>query len=325
MKRIISVLLFCTIISSFTNIFAINMDMYVNDTFVQRDIQSVGNFDMLPILDIAGELGFQCTFDGTTAVLYNALQSYTFIIGNPLVIDQYGNSYGLDIVPQIIDGKLRIPAKFFQDALHMTYTWDSITNTIFLGSDATYSWLINTPEHQAADPKYMARLYADAFIKEKTLTSYGGEMVLYHKSTYQTDSLSYYMADINYDGILDLTVADIPYQSNGVIVFTYKNGNIYPIYSPGMPYSSGVEILTLATYNGRYGIFRHRQNSVDDFAFKCISSNNDIETLLWGFHYENKRWIINDMSIGETDWYAKFNAIQPVLFYSIWDLKSMSY
>ena len=30
----------------------------------------------------------------------------------------------------------------------LSYTWDSVTNTIFLNSDATYQWLISTPEHQ---------------------------------------------------------------------------------------------------------------------------------------------------------------------------------
>lgn len=127
---------------------AMDIKMYVNDIFLVRNLETVGELDMLPILDIAGELGFQCTFDGTTAILYNDLQSYSFTLGNPTVIDRYGNRYGLDAVPQIMKDRFCAPAKFFQDAMGLSYTWDDVTNTIFISSDATYQWLIGTPEYK---------------------------------------------------------------------------------------------------------------------------------------------------------------------------------
>lgn len=125
-----------------------NLDMYVNNHHVVRDIQTVGRFDMLPVLDIAGELGFNCSFDGTTIKLYNDSRSYKFTMGKAAAYDQDGKWYGLDVVPQIINGSVRIPYKFFCDAMGLSYTWDDVTSTIFLGSDRTYNWLINTEEYK---------------------------------------------------------------------------------------------------------------------------------------------------------------------------------
>ena len=329
MKKIIGLLIAClTIASSIIGVSAADMNMYVNGIFVVHDSETVGDFDMLPILDIAGELGYQCTFDGTTAIFYNDWQSYTFVVGSATVVDRYGNWYGLDVVPQVINDRFYIPAKFFQDAMGLSYTWDAVTNTIFLNSDATYQWLIRTPEHQKANPKYMARVYADTFRYKGTLASYGGEMVDYHKVTYYTNDLYYYMADVNYDGTLYLVVAESPYYSNGVIVYTYSNGSVYPICQPGMPYSSGVTALMLATYQDRYGIFYHRGSSTDNFAFMGINSTGDFETLFGGYHLEDidyNLWVIIDVNVGKTQWQAKFNSIQPVTFYSIWDLEAMAY
>ena len=125
-----------------------DMGLYVNNQYLVRDVQSIENFDMLPLLDIAGELGFWCTFDGTTAVLYNDTASYCFTLGSPIVYNHMGRKYGLDIVPQYINGKFMIPAKFFQDAFGKTYIWDDVTDTLFLGSDSAYQWLIGTKEYQ---------------------------------------------------------------------------------------------------------------------------------------------------------------------------------
>lgn len=71
-------------------------------------------------------------------------------MGDASVYDQDGNWYGLDVVPQVINDQVRVPAKFFQDAMGMSYVWDSVTNTVFMGSENTYNWLVNTYEYQEA-------------------------------------------------------------------------------------------------------------------------------------------------------------------------------
>ena len=142
-----------------------DMNMYVNDHYVVRDMQTVSGFDMLPILDIAVELGFNCSFDGTTITLYNDSKSYVFTVGSASVYDESGNWYGLDVVPQVMNGKVRVPAKFFQDAMGMSYVWDAVTNTVFLGSENTYNWLIGTWEYQEAEKQKLIRDTMDERLK----------------------------------------------------------------------------------------------------------------------------------------------------------------
>lgn len=125
-----------------------DMNMYINGMYSTQDVQSVGGFDMLPAEDIAGYLGFTSYFDGYTLTLYGTDRTYSFHVGDAVVTDNAGGWYGLDITPRVIDGKIRIPAKFFSDAFGMTYTWDWVTDTLFLNSDYTYNWLINTWEYQ---------------------------------------------------------------------------------------------------------------------------------------------------------------------------------
>lgn len=122
--------------------------MYVNDVYVVRELGRVGDFDMLPILDIAGELGYQCTYDGTTIRLWKARQSFTFTMGSADVYDQNGVWFGLDVVPQVMNGRVMVPANFFIYNLGTSYTWDGKTSTLFLNSDSTYHWLVSTPEYQ---------------------------------------------------------------------------------------------------------------------------------------------------------------------------------
>ena len=125
------------------------MDMYVSNQYVVRDMQTVWGFDMLPVMDIAGELGFNCSFDGQNLVLYNDWRSFSFTLGSASVYDQNGAWYGLDVVPQVIEGRVRVPAKFFQDAMGMSYVWDDVTNAVFLNSEASYYSVINSYSRSA--------------------------------------------------------------------------------------------------------------------------------------------------------------------------------
>ena len=147
--RMLVVMLFVCAVNGI-NACAEKMSMYINDQYVEREMVCIGKFDMLPILDIAGELGYRCIQAGDGVFLYNDEQSFTFTLGSSSVYDHNGKWFGVDVVPQIINGKIMIPAKFIQDNLCLSYTWDPITNTIFIGSDNTYNWLINTKEYKDA-------------------------------------------------------------------------------------------------------------------------------------------------------------------------------
>lgn len=320
-KTFVSIMTAGVTLLSSISVSAYDMNMYVNNQFVVRDIQNIGGFDMLPILDIAGELGFQCYYDGNTINLYNDQKGYTFNMGSASVCDESGNWYGLDVVPQIINGKVRIPAKFFQDVMGTSYVWDEQTNTIFFNSESTYNWLTNTEEYKLANKKYMSNLYYNSLINMGSIVTYGDSMVGNVRNRYECDELWYYVADVNYDGVLDLVVSAEDYISNGIMIYTYSNGKIIRSYTEGFPYSAGVSRLTLAEYKGRYGVFIHRYNSSDDFDFGYIYGNWTIGLDTYGWHLDE--WIINGSNVGKSSWENTFNSIKPVGFYNIWTLKSM--
>lgn len=154
MKKIFSIIIvFSLLCLSAIGVSAREINMYVRNYNVVRDVVDLDGFDMIPIADIAGELGYKYSSDGNTFKLVNyagEYRSYTFTIGDAAVYDQNGRWHGLDIVPQYISGKVRIPSKFLQDTLGLSYVWDAVTDTIFIGSENTYNWLINTAEYKNA-------------------------------------------------------------------------------------------------------------------------------------------------------------------------------
>jgi len=150
MKKLYFFSIFFVIISACISatVYGADMNMYVNNRFVVRDIQTVAGFDMLPVLDISGELGLNCQYSQNVLNMSYNGKTYRFTVGEAAVYDEKGNLYGLDVVMQNMNGKLRIPAKFFTDVLGMNYGWDWVTNTIFLKSDEVYSWLVNTADYK---------------------------------------------------------------------------------------------------------------------------------------------------------------------------------
>lgn len=296
------------------------MNIYVNNILLQRDIQAVQGYDMIPIMDISNELGYECYYDGTVIDLYNDNKSYKFTIGSPNVFDESGKWYGLDVVPQEINGKVRIPAKFFTDNLGMSYVWDSQTNTLFLNSEETYNWLIGTDEYKYANTKYMANWYYNFMVNMDTLYVQNPSHSFYNPiSTYHYDELWYYLADVNYDGILDLTISAEDYLSNGVIIYSLSDR----IIDEGMPFSAGVERFTLAKMNNRYGIFWKRYNSVEPFSFSYFLTYDKIGIDTYGDHYGSE-YRINERKVNGDYWYEINESIEPVSFYNIWQLKSLS-
>ena len=308
---------------SFVAGIAAETGIYVNNTYVRREFTTIGGFDMVPILDIAGELGFTCTCDGQHFQLSNGETTYSFMVGSADVYAQDGTWFGLDIVPTVVDGRIMIPSNFLIYNLGVSYTWDDITSTLFINSDYSYQWLINTWEYKAANPKYMAGRYVNMLRSKGVITSAPGKLHGGYYQNYDVNQLWYFMDDVNYDGILDLVVSVEQSSGNGILIYSFYRGYPYILSAPGMPYSSGTEILTLATYKGTYGILRHRQNSADEFEFSKIDVNGNKKTEIYGWH--NSAWTINNTNVGKSKWASIYNAVNPVSFYNIWELSRLAY
>lgn len=150
LKRISAVAAAVAIITAGSSVCAREMWIHVNNHGLQRNICQVWGFDMIPILDIAGELGFNVNFDGTTAVLHNDAQTFKFTLGDASVYDGAGNWYGLDVVPQYIDGRLMIPVKFLTDVFGYSYVWDPYMDYLFLNSEEMYNKMLSSESYELA-------------------------------------------------------------------------------------------------------------------------------------------------------------------------------
>ena len=140
--------------------YARDINMCVSGQNLSRVIASVNGFDMLPILDVAGELGFTVVFNDYDYTLTNDIISYTFKNGDPAVTVSTGEWCGLDIVPQYIKGRFMIPAKFFTDVFGYSYVWDAVTDTVFLNSADEYNALIASRNAPADKSAYLGEWHA---------------------------------------------------------------------------------------------------------------------------------------------------------------------
>ena len=62
--------------------------------------------------------------------------------------DWNGNSYNLVTAPKLVDGNTMVPAEFYRDNFGVSVIWDDVTSSLFINSEDTYNWLVNTNEYQ---------------------------------------------------------------------------------------------------------------------------------------------------------------------------------
>ena len=73
-----------------------------------------------------------------------------FYNGSAAVYDWAGNSYNLVTAPKFVDGNTMVPAEFYRDQFGISVIWDDVTSSLFINSENTYNWLVDTPEHKDA-------------------------------------------------------------------------------------------------------------------------------------------------------------------------------
>lgn len=141
---------------------AATYNMYVCDIHLCREIVSIAGFDMIPVMDIAGELGVYAGFDGTTLSISDDTDTYYITDGSAEVTSKNGIYYGFDVVPQWINGKFMIQLDFLRDVMGLSVLWDDVTRAMFIGSDNAYSTLVTSPEYTRAK-QYLGVSFADRF------------------------------------------------------------------------------------------------------------------------------------------------------------------
>jgi|GEM_PF-5243771 len=160
----------------------------------------------------------------------------------------------------------------------------------------------------------MSEIYYDYLTSLGQIETTGSRSIGNPNITWDVKELYYYIDDFNYDGISDLAVSAEERDSCGIVIFTYRNGLIEELFSYGMPYSAGTEILTLAKYRDRYGILSYRDNSTRPFTFRNINPDGTVEAILRGNCFGSE--------FEYTDDYNLFCEIEPVVFYNIEKLEN---
>lgn len=159
----------------------------------------------------------------------------------------------------------------------------------------------------------MAKYYYDYVISQQKIETKASEMTGGSDRSvfWNINELKYYVGDFNSDGIIDLAIsASGEDYGNGVVIYTYKNEKVVPLFSFGMPYSAGSETCTLAVRNnGEYGIFTYEHNSTQPFTFWKIDKAGNTQPILQGACFDEKGNPTNDM--------VDFDRICEVAFYDL--------
>ncbi len=71
-----------------------------------------------------------------------------FYNGSAVVYDWNGNSYNLVTAPKLVDGNTMVPAEFYRDQFGISVIWDDVTSSLFINSEDTYNWLVNTSDYK---------------------------------------------------------------------------------------------------------------------------------------------------------------------------------
>ena len=129
---------------------------------------------------------------------------------------------------------------------------------------------------------------------------------------FHTNELLFYMGDFNNNGVLDLAITlEGDYGSEGVIIYTYNDGTVERVFSEGMWYSAGVEIMRLVKYDGEYVIKTYRDNSTRFFTFLGFDESWERNVVFSGISFPVYPDRDSDIDV--------FYSVTPVIFFSFGD------
>ena len=185
-----------------------------------------------------------------------------------------------------------------------------ISLALFIVVSLTFTTCKIAGNHAPSAKIYYDYLVSLGEIETESSSTTGGDF-----ERWDVYKLYYFLDDFNLDGILDLAISNEKVDSNGIVIYSYENGQVKKLFSKGMPYSAGTEIFTLAKYNNAYGIKYHRSNSVGDFTFFSINKDATIEEVFSGRLY--------DIDGNALDTSTSYDKMDTVTFYSIEELKKM--
>ncbi len=150
---------------------------YVNGEDVTNEVFTTisNDYTLFPVRYLGEKLGCDVSWnpnDKCISVSKGDIHR-DFYNGSAAVYDWNGNSYNLVTAPKLVDGNTMVPAEFYRDNFGVSVIWDDVTSSLFINSEDTYNWLINTNEYQNAKWRKESKAMYEQYIGTYTYTPSG--------------------------------------------------------------------------------------------------------------------------------------------------------
>lgn len=226
---------------------------YVNNEDVSNEVFTTisNNYTLFPVRYLGEKLGCEVYWnpDDKCITVSKGDIHRDFYNGSPVVYDWSGNSYSLVTVPMLVDGNTMVPVEFYGDHFGVSVLWDEVTSSLFVNSEDTYNWLINTEEyknHTQINKSYEALLNSGAISSDSYGTEINDIAILIHNPTdYQRNLINITDKVVREHYDLDGDIIIVPKYSNSNIeilkVHAEKMGSSWATINDGVVFERKVD------------------------------------------------------------------------------------
>ena len=164
---------------------------YVNNEDVTSSVftSSSNGYTLFPVRYLGEKLGCDVYWNPDDKCITVSKDDIhrDFYNGSAVVYDWNGNSYNLVTAPKLVDGNTMVPAEFYRDQFGISpayirefmwetfeaefyrdqfgisVIWDDVTSSLFINSEDTYNWLVNTSDYKktAKNQKFVQHAKAE--------------------------------------------------------------------------------------------------------------------------------------------------------------------
>ena len=172
-KKIIGLAFTIAVVSALST--AAYASTYVNNEDVTSSVftSSSNGYTLFPVRYLGEKLGCDVYWNPDDKCITVSKDDIhrDFYNGSAAVYDWEGNSYNLVTAPKLVDGNTMVPAEFYRDQFGISVIWDDVTSSLFINSENTYNWLVDTAEYKDAKKRKEVN-YAD-YVGSYTCTPTG--------------------------------------------------------------------------------------------------------------------------------------------------------
>lgn len=175
-KKIIGLAFTIAVVSALST--AAYASTYVNNEDVTSSVftSSSNGYTLFPVRYLGEKLGCDVYWNPDDKCITVSKDDIhrDFYNGSAAVYDWAGNSYNLVTAPKFVDGNTMVPAEFYRDQFGISVIWDDVTSSLFINSEDTYNWLVNTSDYKktAKNQKFVQHAKAELGVSSDLNVTY---------------------------------------------------------------------------------------------------------------------------------------------------------